>query len=523
MSHLVKESVQAKETLIVEERGKEAQSAVRPLLEIKNLSKSFTGVQALNDVSLQIQQGEIRALLGENGAGKSTLIKVLTGVYPRDGGEILLDGSLINASDSGHAQRLGISTVYQEVNLIPTMSVMENLTLQHQEKTFGLISWKKAEIRARELLAQVGLEIDPLRQLDTYSIAIQQLVAIARALSTQAKMLILDEPTASLDSDEIKQLFDLMERLKSEGLGIIFVTHFLDQVYSITDSITVLRNGECIGTFKTAELTRSDLVSHMVGKSLEDLAPTAHDHSIKRERTELLQLNNVGKQRYLQPLNLSIAAGEIVGVAGLLGSGRTELCELAYGSVKPDQGDVTLGKHSLTKSSLRRAIQVGMGYCPEDRKQDGIVAELSVRENMILALQASKGWWSPISMAEQQNLVEEMIHRLAIKTPDMDKPIGELSGGNQQKVILARWLITHPALLILDEPTRGIDIGAHHEIIQIIKELCEQGMGLLVASSELEELVMFAHRVVVMKDHHKISELHGDEVSEQAILRTIAS
>ena len=513
MSQLVEDA------LVVED----AQSAVRPLLEIKHLSKSFTGVQALNDVSLQIHTGEIRALLGENGAGKSTLIKVLTGVYPRDSGEILLEGNLIRASDSGHAQRLGISTVYQEVNLIPTMSVMENLTLQHQEKTFGLISWKKAEARAKALLAQVGLDIDPLRQLDTYSIAIQQLVAIARALSTQAKMLILDEPTASLDSDEIKQLFDLMARLKSEGLGIIFVTHFLDQVYSITDSITVLRNGESIGTYKTAELSRSDLVSHMVGKSLEDLTPTGHDHSIQRKRDALLQLNNVGKQRYLEPLDLTISAGEIVGVAGLLGSGRTELCELAYGSVKPDQGDVSLSDRSLTKSSLRHAIQVGMGYCPEDRKQDGIVAELSVRENMILALQASKGWWSPISMAEQQKLVAEMITRLAIKTPDMDKPIGELSGGNQQKVILARWLITHPKLLILDEPTRGIDIGAHHEIIQIIKELCEQGMGLLVASSELEELVMFAHRVVVMKDHHKVSELHGDEVSEQAILRTIAS
>lgn len=500
-----------------------AQVVTRPLLKIDNLSKSFTGVQALSGVSLQIQSGEIRALLGENGAGKSTLIKVLTGVYSRDGGDILLDGNAISAADSGHAQRLGISTVYQEVNLIPSMSVMENLTLQHQEKVFGLISWKKAEIRAKALLAQVGLDIDPLRQLDTYSIAIQQLVAIARALSTQAKMLILDEPTASLDSDEIKQLFDLMRRLKAEGMGIIFVTHFLDQVYSIADSITVLRNGECIGTFNTAELTRSDLVSHMVGKSLEELAPSTHDHSIQRQRKALLALNNVGKQRYLQPLSLSIAAGEIVGVTGLLGSGRTELCELAYGSMKPDQGEVKLGKHSLTKSSLRRAIQVGMGYCPEDRKQDGIVAELSVRENMILALQASRGWWSPISIADQQGLVEDMIQRLAIKTPDMDKPIGELSGGNQQKVILARWLITHPALLILDEPTRGIDIGAHHDIIQIIKELCEQGMGLLVASSELEELVMFAHRVVVMKDHHKVSELLGEDISEQAILRAIAS
>ena len=493
------------------------------LLQIRSICKSFTGVQALNAVSMQVNKGEIHALLGENGAGKSTLIKVLTGVHPRDEGDILLDGKAIYARDSGHAQRLGISTVYQEVNLIPSMSVTENLTLQQQEKTFGLINWKKAEERAKALLARVGLDIDPSRQLDRYSIAVQQLIAIARALSNEAKLLILDEPTASLDASEIKQLFTLMAQLKSQGMGIIFVTHFLDQVYAITDVITVLRNGECVGTFPTAELSRSDLVSHMVGKSLEDLAASSENQTGKSNQSPLLTMKNVGKQRFLHPLDLTIHAGEIVGVAGLLGSGRTELCELAYGSTKSDQGSITLKQETLGQKSLRHAIQSGMGYCPEDRKLDGIVAELSVRENMILALQASKGWWASIPMSEQKKLVEDMIKRLAIKTPDMDKPVGELSGGNQQKVILARWLITHPKLLILDEPTRGIDIGAHHEIIQIIKELCEQGMGLLVASSELEELVMFAHRVVVMKDHHKVAELNGKDVSEQAILKTIAS
>lgn len=498
-------------------------SSHTPLLKVEQLSKSFTGVQALNRISMEVQQGEIRALLGENGAGKSTFIKVLTGVYERDQGKILLQGQAIQARDSGHAQRLGISTVYQEVNLIPSMSVTENLTLQQQEKTFGLISWKKAKQRAKELLAKVGLDIDPAKQLDSYSIAVQQLVAIARALSTKAKLLILDEPTASLDADEIQQLFALMKQLKDEGLGIIFVTHFLDQVYSITDSITVLRNGECMGTFQTAELSRADLISHMVGKSLDNLAPAASNQTSQSQQSTLLSMQNVGKQRFLQPLDLDIHAGEVVGVAGLLGSGRTELCELAYGATKADQGQSTLNDTHIDSRSLRSAIRAGMGYCPEDRKQDGIVAELSVRENMILALQASKGWWSSIPMAQQKELVEGMIQRLAIKTPDMDKPIGELSGGNQQKVILARWLITHPALLILDEPTRGIDIGAHHEIIQIIQELCAEGMGLLVASSELEELVVFAHRVVVMKDRHKIAELSGEQVSEQAILQSIAS
>lgn len=494
-----------------------------PLLKVENLSKSFTGVQALNRISMDLHQGEIRALLGENGAGKSTFIKVLTGVYERDQGTIFLQGSPIHARNSGDAQSLGISTVYQEVNLIPSLSVTENLTLQQQEKTFGLINWKKAKQRAQELLAKVGLDIDPSKQLDSYSIAVQQLIAIARALSNKAKLLILDEPTASLDAGEIQQLFSLMKQLKEEGLGIIFVTHFLDQVYSVTDSITVLRNGECMGTFQTSELPRADLISHMVGKALDDLAPAATTQTNNEAQDALLSLNNVGKQRFLNPLDLTINAGEVVGVAGLLGSGRTELCELAFGSTKADLGDASLKGHSLAGHSLRQSIRAGLGYCPEDRKQDGIVAELSVRENMILALQASKGWYASIPMAQQKILVEEMIKRLAIKTPDMDKPIGELSGGNQQKVILARWLITHPALLILDEPTRGIDIGAHHEIIQIIQELCAEGMGLLVASSELEELVVFAHRVVVMKDRHKIAELSGDQVTEQAILQSIAS
>ncbi|MEJ2045272.1 MAG: sugar ABC transporter ATP-binding protein [Reinekea sp.] len=497
--------------------------AANVLLRAEKLCKSFIGVKALDSVSLTIQAGEIHALLGENGAGKSTVIKVLTGVYERDSGQILLNGKSINPKNTGHAQALGISTVYQEVNLVPTLSVAENLTLQTQASRFGLISWKKSIKQAKNMLERIGLDIDPNRRLDTYSVAIQQMVAIARAVgSEQCKMLILDEPTASLDSQEIDQLFALMEQLKSQGIGIIFVTHFLDQVYRITDRITVLRNGQYIGTYETAELPRADLIQKMVGHAIEESGPARHVQSDQQQGDALLALQEFGKSRYLNPVSMQVNKGEIVGLAGLLGSGRTELCELAFSAQQADSGSRKIHGQAATFKSPRQAIRKGMAYCPEDRKRDGIIAELSVRENMILALQASKGWWKAITRAEQETLVNEMVKRLAIKTPDIEKPIGELSGGNQQKVILARWLITHPELLILDEPTRGIDVGAHQEIIQIMKQLCADGMGLMVASSELEELVAFAHRVVVMRDRNKAAELSGEDVSRDAIITAIA-
>ncbi|MDX1341639.1 MAG: sugar ABC transporter ATP-binding protein [Reinekea sp.] len=494
---------------------------VQPLLEIKNISKGFAGVQALNKVSFSIAPGEIHALLGENGAGKSTFIKVLTGVYTRDSGKILFDGQDFHATSSGHAQTQGVSTVYQEVNLIPTMTVTENLTLLQQPKRFGLISPKRAKQRALEMLERVGLNIDPSKQLDSYSIAVQQLVAIARAIGTKAKLLILDEPTASLDAKEVQRLFELMRQLKSQGISIIFVTHFLDQVYEITDRITVLRNGCFIGTYTTKKLPQSELIHAMVGKSLDELT-SGNNRETSDNADEVLRIQNFGKQRFLKPADLHIAKGEIVGLAGMLGSGRSELCDLIFGAQAVDQGSMEIAQNTVHIKSPKQAIDHGLGYCPEDRKIDGIIAELSVRENMILALQAKRGWLKPIPMAEQKAMVESMIERLSIKTPNLNKPIGELSGGNQQKVILARWLLTQPTLLLLDEPTRGIDIGAHHDIIAIMKELCEQGMSLLVASSELEELVIFAHRVVVMKDRKKVMELTGSDISQKSIVNAIA-
>ncbi|GGX43179.1 sugar ABC transporter ATP-binding protein [Saccharospirillum salsuginis] len=494
-----------------------------PLLSIEGVHKSFPGVRALDNVSLTLNAGEIHALLGENGAGKSTLIKVLTGIYVKDSGSLVMDGKPVHIHDSLDAQKHGIRTVYQEINLIPTMTVAENLTLLDQPKRMGLISWRSAESRAREMLRRVGLDIDLRSQLDSHSVAIQQMVAIARALGSKARILILDEPTASLDSQEIARLFELMRQLKSEGMGIIFVTHFLDQVYDISDTISVLRNGCHVGTFKTEALSRSDLVSHMLGKDLDTLHHEQSDSSLEHgNRQRILSLKQVGRRNMLNPLDLDLHQGEVVGLAGLLGSGRTEVCQLAFGAKRPDQGRKSWLGTEVSINTPKQAIAQGMAYCPEDRKHHGIVAELSVRENLILALQSARGWWSPMPMSEQKAIVDEFIQRLNIKTPHMEKPIGELSGGNQQKVILARWLITQPKLLILDEPTRGIDVGAHHEIIQIIKDLCGEGMSLLVASSEVEEIVAFAHRVAVMRDRTKVAEVSGDRISQKSIIQAIA-
>ncbi|WP_206927747.1 sugar ABC transporter ATP-binding protein [Thalassospira povalilytica] len=493
------------------------------VLSVRGAGKFFPGVKALQDVDFDLKRGEIHALLGENGAGKSTLIKVITGVHPRDAGAVMLDGIEIHPQHPGDAQGLGISTVYQEVNLVPTLSVAENLMLERQTRKFGLISWKKTEADAKAALETLGLDIDVNRPLGSYSVAIQQLVAIARAVALDARVLILDEPTASLDGDEIQTLFRIMRDLRDKGLGIVFVTHFLDQVYAVTDRITVLRNGRLVGTFVTRDLPQIDLINHMLGRELAEVSAHRHQDEgsyVGPKRT--IQVKNLGKKRVLEPVSLDLNAGEIVGLAGLLGSGRTELSELIFGSQKADSGLVFLDGEPVMLRSPRHAIRSGFGLCPEDRKQDGIVAELSVRENIVLALQGRRGWLRPIPRTEQQQFADDMIRALGIATPDSEKPVGQLSGGNQQKVILARWLVSKPILLILDEPTRGIDVGAHADIIKLIKELCDEGLALLVASSELEEIVAFADRVAVMRDREKVSELVGAEITQTRIIEAIA-
>ena len=497
-----------------------------PLLQMRNVRKSFPGVRALDGVDFTVRRGEIHALMGENGAGKSTLIKALTGVHPRDDGEVLLDGKPIDPRTPLEAQHLGISTVYQEVNLVPTLSVAENLFLGRLPTAGGIaVRWGAVRQRSEAALARLDLAIDVGRPLSSYSIAVQQMVAIARALDVSAKLLILDEPTSSLDQGEVARLFAVMRRLRAQGLGIVFVTHFLDQVYQVTDRITVLRNGRLVGEYETKNLPRQELIARMMGRELAEFDAGANGGGAAESSPDtpvLLRVRGFGRRGTIEPFDLEVRRGEVVGLAGLLGSGRTEIARLLFGVDRADQGAAAVDGQAASLSSPRAAIRHGFAFLPEDRKVEGIVPELSVRENIILALQASKGWVAALSRRRQDELAEHYIKALNISTPHAEQAIRNLSGGNQQKALIARWLASNPRLLILDEPTRGIDVGAKAEIQKLILELCREGMAVLFISSELEETVRVSDRVAVLRDRHKIAELQGDEISEGRIMHTIA-
>ena len=494
------------------------------LLQTRNLSKTFGNVAALVDVDFTLHAGEVHALLGENGAGKSTLIKLITGVHTPDAGQILLQGQPIEVRNPHDAQKLGISPVYQEINLIPTLSVAENIYLGRQPMRYGFIDNAAANRQARDLLKRYYLNIDVTRNLGSYSIAVQQLVAIARGVDMSAKVLILDEPTASLDRNEVNILFEVMRRLKEQGIGIILITHFLDQVYEISDRITILRNGRKVGEHRTSELPRVQLISEMLGHDLsKELGQSeANGNTAYQEREVFVEVQNLGQKGLLEPVSFQIRKGEAVGLAGLLGSGRTETALLMFGIESHDKGQIYVKGQPVRLNSPRQAIQHGFALCPEDRKSEGIIGDLTVRENIILALQAKRGWFDYVSRSQQEALAEEMIQALHIVPPDAELPARQLSGGNQQKLILARWLVSNPEFLILDEPTRGIDVGAHAEIISLIKRLCKDGIALLVISSELAEIVDYSERVIVMRDRQQIRELIGDEINENAIMQAIA-
>ena len=497
------------------------------LLQMRGIRKSFRGVQALGGVDFSVRAGEIHALMGENGAGKSTLIKVLTGVHARDGGEILLENESLSPRSPRQAEELGISTVYQEINLIPELSVAENIMLGRQPRRFGLIDWKALHVRARQALQRLEIDLDLHRTVSSCSLAIQQMVAIARALDVNAKLLILDEPTSSLDEKEVAELFKVMRRLREQGLGLVFVTHFLDQVYSIADRITVLRNGELVGEFRTAELPRLQLVGKMLGREIavsEKAGGTmAMASDGKAGGRAFLVARKLGRKGGVEPLDLEIRKGEVVGLAGLLGSGRTETARLLFGADRPTSGTVTSEGHPAPLSSPAKAIRAGVAFCSEDRKSDGIVPSLSVRENIILAMQAGQGIAKLLPRKKQEELAAHYIGALRIKTPSPETPIQNLSGGNQQKVLLARWLCLLPKLIILDEPTRGIDVGAKAEIEKLVERLRSEGMAILFISSELEEVVRASQRIVVLRDRRKVGELAGGDVTGQRIMEMIAA
>jgi monosaccharide-transporting ATPase len=495
------------------------------VLRARGIRRSFPGVRALQDVELCLRAGEVHALMGQNGAGKSTLIKVLTGVCPPEAGAIELDGRTIRPASPLHAQELGISTVFQEVNLCTNLTVAENIFAgrypRHPWRRGGGIDWTAVNREARRVLGALQLDIEVTRLLSAYPVAVQQMVAIARATNISARVLILDEPTSSLDADEVQQLFAMLDRLRGQGMAILFVTHFLDQVYAISDRITVLRNGCCVGEHRASELSREALITAMVGREgvSGDVGATAAP--MQEESTPVLQARGLARKGRVQPTDIELRRGEIVGVAGLLGSGRTELARLIFGLDSLDAGEIFVNGERVSLSSPADAIAQGLALCPEERKTEGLIADLSVRENIILALQARTGLVPCLSLKQQQALAERFVRALGIKTSDLETPVGKLSGGNQQKVLLARWLATSPRLLILDEPTRGIDVAAKQEIMSEIATLARDGMSLLFISAEIEEVVRLSHRVVVMRDRCKAGELAGG-CDESAVYEMIA-
>ena len=495
------------------------------IVTMEGIHKSFPGVQALEDVDFSLKRGEIHALVGENGAGKSTLIKVLTGVERQDSGTITLAGKEVLIHSPQHAQELGISTVYQEINLCPNLTVAENILIGQQPMKFGRVDWKTMNAHAKQLLKGLDIDIDVTQTLGSYSVALQQMAAIARALEiSSAKILILDEPTSSLDAHETDQLFDVMRKLKSEGVAIIFITHFISQVYEVADRITILRNGKLVGTYDTNSLPRLELIAKMIGRSLtefDDMSKIKLESGKHIKGDVLLQAEGLGRTGAIEPFNLELHAGEVLGLAGLLGSGRTEMASLLFGIDKPDSGTLTFAGKNVKNFSPLASIGRGIALCPEDRKADGIVDDLSVRENIILAIQASRGWFKYLSMAKQYEITDQFIKLLNIVTPSPDQPVKNLSGGNQQKVILARWLATNPQVLILDEPTRGIDVGAKAEIQKLVLSLAEEGKACMFISSELEEVLRTSHRIAVLRDREKVTEFSG-EVDENKIMQSMA-
>ncbi|TQM79424.1 monosaccharide ABC transporter ATP-binding protein (CUT2 family) [Saccharothrix saharensis] len=478
-----------------------------PVVDMRGISVEFPGVKALQEVDFRLFPGEVHALMGENGAGKSTLIKALTGVHPLAAGEVRYAGEPVSFHGPAQAQAAGISTVYQEVNLCGNLTVAENILLGREPRKLGRIDGKAMRARAAELLARIGLHIDPGSVLESHPIAVQQLVAIARAVAVDARVLVLDEPTSSLDADEVAELFRIIRVLRDEGVAVLFVTHFLEQVYEISDRMTVLRNGRLVGEHMTAALSRIDLVSAMLGREMGVLEEIERRSGTPGEA--LLVAEGLGRKGSVAPFDLEIRAGEVVGLAGLLGSGRTEVARLLFGADKADSGRLLVNGKPLRLTGPRAAIEVGIAFSSEDRKAEGIVADLSVRDNLILAMQAARGWARPVPRKLADELVAKYIELLDIRPADPDRAVGNLSGGNQQKVLLARWLVTQPKLLILDEPTRGIDVGAKAQIQKVVADLAAEGMAVLFISAELEEVVRVSDRVVVMRDRQKVAELDG--------------
>lgn len=495
-----------------------------PLLSMHGIDKRFAGIPALRSAELVVEKGEVHALIGQNGAGKSTMIKILTGYYRKDAGEILFDGKPVEFSSPQEAQRSGISTIYQEINLVPYRSVTENICLGREKRRFGLLDWSAMHEEARALLARFKIDIDVRRPLMAYPTAVQQMVAIARAIGFEAKLVIMDEPTSSLDEREVAVLFGVIRQLKETGVSVIFVSHKLDELYAVCDRVTIMRDGRTVQVARMTELSRLDLVTSMLGRELSQVLHEggAMVGAAGEAPEPVLKVRNLSVGRKVSDVSFDVRPGEIVGLAGLLGAGRTESVRAVFGADKPDGGTIGFVGQENGIGTPSDAIRAGMGFCSEDRKLEGIIPDMSVRENLTLALMPHLARRGIVDEARSREIVDRFIKRLGIRCTGPEQRIRELSGGNQQKVLLARWLCMNPKLLILDEPTRGIDVGAKAEILSLIRELAGQGLGVLMISSELEEVVEAASRIFVLRDGRTAAELQGSAVNEQSVMAAMA-
>lgn len=492
------------------------------LLEMKGIEKKFPGVHALKNVDFTVNQGEVRALMGENGAGKSTLIKVLTGIYEKDGGNIVFDGEEINPKTTLEAQHKGISTIYQELNLVPFQTVYENMFIGREPmKKGGMIDRREMIRRADEVLRDMGISIDVTEPLNMYSTAIQQMVAIARAITINAKLVIMDEPTSSLDTTEVRVLFDVVKKLVEKNISIIFISHRLDEIFEIADNVTILKDGQLVGEFGIAELDQLKLVSYMIGREAKDMERRKFEYT-HQNSPQTAEMKGIKQGVRLNGIDIDIKQGEVLGLAGLLGSGRTELAKVLFGATLPDEGEIVFVNERQHFKQPKDSIVKGMGFCTEDRKVEGIIPHLSVKENMTIALLPQISKLGVVSKKKQSEIVEKYIDRLKIKTPTPNQIIRNLSGGNQQKVLLARWLCMNPKLIILDEPTRGIDVGAKAEIENLIQELSQSGISVLMISSEIAELERNCDRVAVIREGKKLAELTGADINQDKIMAIIA-
>ncbi|MGL6208874.1 MAG: sugar ABC transporter ATP-binding protein [Paracoccaceae bacterium] len=495
-----------------------------PLLSMQGIAKSFGGNAALSDASLEVLPGEVLALIGQNGAGKSTMIKVLTGYHSKTSGQVTFEGRPFEVTSPRAAQDAGISTIYQEINLVPLLSVTENICLGREIRRYGLLDWRAMRAEAKRLLARFNLDIDVDQPLSSYSTATQQMVAIARAVGFSARLVIMDEPTSSLDDREAQVLFSVIRGLKAEGVSVLYVSHRLDELYEVCDRVTIMRDGRSVRVSPMAGITKLELVSTMLGRDVAraEGRATGFGTAARPSGAMVLQASDLSDGRAVRDVNLSIAEGEIAGLAGLLGAGRSETARLIFGDTTSRAGRMTFGGHPYAPTQPAQAIKAGVGYCTEDRKIEGIIPEMSIVDNMMLALRPALGRSGIVDDKRTRGIAARFITQLGIKCTGPDQKIRELSGGNQQKVLLARWLAMSPKLLILDEPTRGIDVGAKDEIQRLIRSLADQGLAVLMISSELEEVVEGANRVFVLREGFSVAEIPKAHLTEDAVLAAMA-